>query len=277
MLCRFFSRTLFLLVLLHPGAGALAQENETLIFAAPPRETPEQGAAVYGPIAVAISRVLGRSVEYYHPGNWPTYTSEMRAGKYDLVFDAPHLGSWRMQHIQHEPVVRLPGSLEFVVISNNPKLTDLQQLAGRSFCALLPPNGGTLTAMYPFKDSPVRPRLVIIKGGFPAVFKALQENRCEGAVLRKPYWVTKVSPEDKQGIKVLFNSRPIPQQTITAGPRVSAAERQKIINEFTNPITAKPAAGLFQRFAKGERAFIATNPPDYTYLNLLLDGIHGGW
>jgi len=52
---------------------------------------------------------------------------------------------------------------------------------------------------------------------------------------------------------------------------------QLIADMYTKPAAAGSAGKLLQRFAKGESAFMATNPPDYTYLNLLLDGIHGGW
>jgi len=36
------------------------------------------------------------------------------------VFDGPHFVSWRMTKLQHVPLVKFPGNLEFVVAVRKP-------------------------------------------------------------------------------------------------------------------------------------------------------------
>ena len=61
-----------------------------LILTAPPREKPEAGQKLYGPIASYLTKLLGKKVVYKHPQNWLNYQHEMRHDKYDIVFDGPH-------------------------------------------------------------------------------------------------------------------------------------------------------------------------------------------
>ena len=90
---------------------------QDLILTAPPREKPEVGAAEYGPLANYLSKLLGKKVKYVHPGNWLNYQREMRADHYDIIFDGPHFASWRIAHLGHDALVRLPGTLEFMPVS----------------------------------------------------------------------------------------------------------------------------------------------------------------
>ncbi len=76
----------------RPGE-ALAQAADAIVFTAPPRETPEEGQQIYGPIAESLTRVTGHRIVYRHPQNWLSYQTEMLEGSYDLIFDGPHFNS----------------------------------------------------------------------------------------------------------------------------------------------------------------------------------------
>ncbi|KPJ93231.1 MAG: hypothetical protein AMJ53_07800, partial [Gammaproteobacteria bacterium SG8_11] len=65
-----------------------------LILSAPPRELPEAGLKLYGPLASHLSELLGEKVIYQHPNNWLEYQRDLRRGVYDIVFDGPHFVSW---------------------------------------------------------------------------------------------------------------------------------------------------------------------------------------
>ena len=88
-----------------------------LVLSAPPRETPEAGLKLYGPLAEFLSKAIGEKVEYRHPDNWGIYQGLMTKGEYDLVFDGPHFVSWRIQRLKHEPLAALSGKLGFVVVA----------------------------------------------------------------------------------------------------------------------------------------------------------------
>ena len=87
-----------------------------LILTAPPRETPEAGHAVYAPLARYLSVLLGEPVIYEHPINWKRYEKKMRNDEYDIIFDGPHFAAWRIESLLAKPLIKLPGSLRFVLV-----------------------------------------------------------------------------------------------------------------------------------------------------------------
>ena len=135
---------LWLFVLVFLGVSPISWAD--LIFTSPPREqNSNEGKEVYVPIAEYFSKLLGRKVIYHNPGNWLTYQKEMRSGLYDIVFDGPHFTSWRIAHVDHEALVRLPGSIEFLVVTNpKSEFSKLEDLVGVNVCSISPPNLGTL-------------------------------------------------------------------------------------------------------------------------------------
>jgi len=41
----------------------------------------------------------------------------MRYDKYDIVIDAPHFASWWIANLGHEALVKLPGKLQFLLLT----------------------------------------------------------------------------------------------------------------------------------------------------------------
>ena len=97
-------QTLILLVTLVCGKACFAADY---VLSAPPTETREVSQKVYQPIATYISAVFSIDVAYEYPHNWPSYISNMQQAKYDFLVVAPHFVSWRMEKIEHNPLVSL--------------------------------------------------------------------------------------------------------------------------------------------------------------------------
>ncbi len=108
-----------------------------LILSAPPRETAEAGMKMYGPIAQHLSKLPGVTVTYKYPENWLKYQREMRNDKYDIIFDGPHFISWREQHLGHEAIVKIPGDLQFIVVTDksDTKYNHVNKLIGKKSAA----------------------------------------------------------------------------------------------------------------------------------------------
>lgn len=205
-----------------------------LILGAPPRESTAAGDKVYGMLADYLSKATGQKVVYEHPANWGLYQALMTLGHYDLVFDGPHFVDWRDQHLKHVPLVALNGSLSFVVIvrADNSTMHSMDDLAGHSVCAHDPPNLATLTLLDRFPNPAQQPRLVEIEG-FQAAFKGLMGKKCTATVL--PDAVYAKLDGDHHLTRVLYQSADMPNQALTAGPKVSAQARASIIQAMTNP------------------------------------------
>jgi len=233
--------------LLAPVGAAYAAD---LIFAAPPRESAEKGETIYRPIAEELSRALGRKVVYKHPGNWLTYQFDMQKDKYDIVFDGPHFVSWRMAAHQHEPLVKLPGQLNFyVVVRDDSSITDINQLSGRMVCGLAPPNLATLTVQAQFPNMSRQPLIREVKS-FKQGYQTMRAGVCQAVVLPKRWY--KELAEGQAGLRTIFESKGVANQAFTASKRLSDSDKLKISQVLLAP-ESKPKFNKFMDvFAKGK-------------------------
>lgn len=235
-------------MLLERGAGATAATH--YVFSAPPRESAQASAEIYGPIADYLSRVTGKTVVYRHPGNWIGYQSDMRKGEYDLVFDGPHLNAWRAANLQHNILVKAPGEHTFVVAvrKDNDKIRELKQLAGRPVCGMSPPNLGTLTVLNEF-DNPVRQPVINNTDGWEQIYAALQSGRCVAAILP----ARNLAKYDARGeaSRIVFRAKTYPNQALSAGPRVSPEDQAKIARAMALPEARTATAQLREVYALG--------------------------
>ena len=219
--------------LLDKTAAPAAAEAGQYVFSAPPRESAQAAAEIYGPIAEYLSRVTGKQVVFRHSSNWIAYQTEMRRGDYDLVFDGPHFNGWRASHLQHNILVKAPGEHSFVVAvkKDNARVTELKQLTGRAICGMSPPNLGTLTVLKEF-DNPMRQPVIQNIEGWNAVYGNMMAGRCAAAILPARNHA-KYDAAGEQ-TRVIFKARSYPSQALSAGPRVTAADQAKIVHALTS-------------------------------------------
>lgn len=256
----------------------VAVAAKPLVFAAPPRESEAAAQKLYGPLAEAMSRWAGEKVVFRFPGDWISYSRDMRAGKYDIVFDGPQFVSWRMVHLDAVPLASLPGSLAFVVATSNPKVSSLADLVAQPVCTLPSPNLGALVMLNQFKNPLQQPVVVPVDdGGFKAVYREQVSGRCVGAVYRTTFFKRQLTDMQRSKLKVLYTSPAMPNQTITAASDVPPAVRERIAKGLTADSGVAAASALFARFAHGATHFIAPSGKGFDGLNLLLENVVWGW
>ncbi len=246
--------------------------KETFIFTAPPRENIEKGKHTYGPIASYLSKVLGKNIEYHHPGNWLTYSADMRKDKYDMVFDGPHFVSWRISKINHTPVVKIPGGFifKFVAYRDNKEISKVDNLVGKRVCGHPPPNQGTLRLYNQFKNPMRLPILVPVKG-WRNIYNAMMTGKCDAAILPEKIY-KKVDPKSKNS-KVLFSSSPVPGQAITVGKRFNHQDVIKIRKALLSKQGQAATKNLRKRFASP--TLKAANKEEYEGVSQLLADSYG--
>jgi ABC-type phosphate/phosphonate transport system substrate-binding protein len=249
-----------------------------LILSAPPRESAEDGAILYGPLADHLSRLLGEKVTYRHPNNWLEYQRDLRKGVYDIVFDGPHFVSWRIEHLHHDVLVKLPGTLEFVVVAfaNDREIKSMRDLIGKKICGVPPPNLATLTVIDQFTNPVRQPIIWGVQGGNVEVYKSLKERECRAAVFRSEFYDKHLTRTIRSQMKELFRSKPLPNQAISAGPRLNGKEKAKIIRSLTLGSGRNAVQLITNRFA-GKHEFVVAHKKEYLTHNLLLEGIVFGW
>ncbi len=273
-------KTTMVLLALMLLAGPVTAAEE-LIFSAPPREKAAAGEKLYGPLARLLSKALDRPVRYVHPDNWFKYQQQMREGKLDIVFDGPHFAAWRIAHIGHHAVVKLPGKLQFYLLTrtDNDEVKSPDDLVGKSICGISPPNLSTLSILA-YYNNPVRqPRIKGIKGGMGKVLKAGLENEaCDAFVLRTTFYKKKTTPEQRSRMRIIYTSPAMPNQVITLGPKISAADREALQELLTISSEGKVATeAIRKRFAPKAKRFEPTGDKEYAGYNRLLEGVIFGW
>lgn len=245
----------------------------TLVFSAPPRESAAEGNATYGPVAEYLSQALGKPVVYKHSDNWLTYQTEMQKGSYDIVFDGPHFTGWRINKMQHTPLVKFPGEHLFVVVvkKDDARVTDIKQLSGRPVCGMASPNLGTLTLLNQF-DNPARQPVVMNTSGWDNIYKGLVSGRCAGAVLP----LSNLQKYDKAGAytRVVYRGSAMPNQAFSAGPRVSPQDQIKIKQALLSKQADNATAQVRQVYAM-DHALVPATREEYVALGGMLKDIWG--
>jgi ABC-type phosphate/phosphonate transport system substrate-binding protein len=246
---------------------AASFSEDALVFSAPPRETPAEGAAIYNPVAEYLSGIIGRKIVYKHPGTWGVYRSEMLKGSYDLVFDGPHFNAYRAEKLNHNILAKAPEVHEFaVIVKNDGKFSTLSQTAGRAFCAHAPPNLGTLVLLSQF-DNPARQPVIASTEGWDKIYEGVASGRCTGGVL--PIANLKKFDKDGRHMKVLHKSQPMQNQAFSAGPRITAEQQVKLTAALTAPSAAAHTEKLRAAYKVGPQ-FIATSNQEYAGLSQYL-------
>ncbi len=258
---------------------SIAPASAELVFSSAPRGKEAQEQARYAPLVKAMSEWLGEKVVYAYPKDFTRYSFAMRRGEYDIVLDGPHLVAWRMSRIDHEPVAKLPGDITFIVAAkdDDPTLNGRDSLIARRVCGLASPHLGTLQYMAQYQNPVQQPTVFALRGGFKRVFKEFKAGKCEAVLLRDFFYERKLNDAAKLGLRVVYTVPSLPDQALTAGPRLNSEQKRILRERLTNPVTAGPAKGIFKSFTRGADAFVPASPEEYQGLEILLTASTWGW
>ena len=243
-----------------------------LVFTAPPRESLAKAEEIYGPVISFLATVTGQKVVFRNTDNWLSYQDEMRKDKYDIVFDGPAFMGWRIVKLHHTAILKVPGNLVFAVAVNKhqDKIRDIKGLTGRTLCGFPPPNLATLAVMHEF-DNPSRQPVVLETQSFKATYQDTVKGRCVGGILQ-PKLLEAMDSEAK-ALRVVYTSKPFPNQGMTVSPRVTPEIRNKIIQGMESPEGRVATQKLRDEF-KGQD-FVPAKDEEYVDHAKLLKDIWG--
>jgi ABC-type phosphate/phosphonate transport system substrate-binding protein len=253
--------------------------NAELVLTAPPRESEQAGVKLYGPLAEHLSKTLGQKVTYRHPKDWKDYEAQMKKGGYDIIFDGPHFAAWRIETNQAEPLVKLPGNLDFslVVKKTQASVSKTSDLVGKKVCTLPSPNLGAMT-LYAMFPNPVRqPEFIMVKGGMKQIVEKLQQGACVAAIMRRGFYAKKLKVAMRNSLRVLETSQALTNQGITVNKKVPATVKQLMLTSLTDAQGRLAARPLFERFSSKAQAFVPATMQDYEHQNLLRENMIFGW
>ncbi len=253
-----------------------------LLLTAPPRESVADGQKQYGPLAEKLTQILGEKVTYQQPKGWLFYQRDMRADKFDIVFDGPHFISWRIKRFGHTPVAKLPGTLVFIVVTekgakgfNRRNINTIDDLKNVKVCAVAPPNLSSLTVLTEYKDPVSLPIMVNAKGGMKGVYSAFKNGKCQAAIMRDKFFIKKVPQHERDDLKIIFRSEPVANQGITVSRRVTEEQRTLITAALTE--VSASTTPILKRFTPKAEKMLYTDNADYKNYYKFLSGVVYGW
>lgn len=251
-----------------------------LIMSAPPRETADQGYQIYGPLADLFSIILNEKVTYEHSDNWMNYQKQIREGRYDIVFDGPHFISWRMKHNNHIPLVKLPGNLEFFLVShkNSAEIKTADDLVARKICGMPPPNLATMAIRAVYKNPMQQPIIIGVSGSYDQVYRDFRADKCDAMILRSGFYQNNLSEEQRADLKVIYRSEKMPNQGISVNRlKINGPAREKLIKALTGEDGKDAGMRLLNRFSKSEPQFLVARPEEYAKYYTLMEDQLFGW
>lgn len=247
------------------AAAAPAGYTGALVVSAPPSADRARQRDLYLPVAEYLSKVLGRSVVFKGADNWLAYSKAMTAGEFDLVLDDSHFTAWRVERIQHTPLVRISEDVSFVIVTDasDDKVRKLRDLEGRRVCGMAGPRLGMLVTFAQFTN-PARQPYLVESPDWDSVVQAFAAGKCAGAILPAA-----TAEKHKNGMRVLYQSSSYPGLALSAGPRIGDELKTKIVHALTEDPAGKTATRKL-RENYGIRDFVASQGQEYAGLSDLL-------
>ena len=265
---------LYLLLITSYTAPAYSAD---LVLTAPPRENLQRGNELYGQIAEKLGQVIGKRIVYEHPKNWAEYANKMRSGHYDIMFDGPHFVAWRQKNLKHRPVVSLPGTLQFHIVThkNNDAIKKERDLIGKKICGMPSPHLATDLVYDIFKNPVLQPTIYEVKGGQKKSFQAFKEGKCVATIFRTTLY-KRLPDKVKKNLKIVTTTRKLPNQTISISQRLH--KNSKLIANFlVSKDGALAADELLTRYSRRKKQFIKASPKKFVGAADILEGIVWGW
>ncbi|MEJ2345948.1 MAG: phosphate/phosphite/phosphonate ABC transporter substrate-binding protein [Gammaproteobacteria bacterium] len=254
-------------------AAVPAAAKDTIVFSTAPTQPPAQTRQQYQPLADYLSKVTGKKIVLEPARSFLEYTNAMRAGKYDLLFDGPQFVGWRMKHLGHHVLAKLPGSIVFVVVvRDDAGVAHVADLAGKQVCSFASPNLLTLGFLDLFPN-PAQLPLMVRSPTFMGALQCVKSGHGVAAVMRQKFW-DKRTPEQKKGLRLLYTSNtPYPHRAFSISDDVDAATRDKIKAALLSDAGTNAGAPILKRFRV--KRFVAAPAKEYQGMGRLLKPVWG--
>lgn len=249
-----------------------AEDPERIVFATAPTHSEEETRRLYTPLMRYLSETTGKEFILETARNFIEYSTHMRNGDYDMIFDGPHLVGWRMDNLDHTPIVRFPGTIRIVVVAKETtpinSMKELERGQAR-VCAFTSPNMLTMAFLSYFPNPVRQPRMLRVQG-FKGLVECLRSGRGDVAVLRDKLW----NKVDQTGLKlVAAPSVGYPERTFSVSSKLSTQLRKQIQEAMLSEEGINVSRPIRERFKK--KTLIAAKPIEYQGLAELLTPVWG--
>jgi hypothetical protein len=162
--------------------------------------------------------------------------------------------------------------------ANDNEVTKPEDLVGKKICAISPPNLSILSVLVAYPNPVQQPVVKGVGEGMGGVLKTFGKSDCRAWVYRNTFYKGKMTEEDRAKVKIIFNTKPYPNQAISVSKRLTDRDKSLIIQSLTLGDGVKATQPTIKRFGdKDAKAFVPAKTEEYRGHNSLLEGVIFGW
>jgi len=182
---------------------------------------------VFQPLADYLARATGKSVDLKTSYDFADYWLKLKQGNaYNLVLDGPFYTDYLIKDHKFVPLVKVPGVVSHsLVAAPTAAFFGPEDLVGKRVATLIPPAPAGLLLARMFPQPTRQPFIVPTKSSEEALAMVLA-GKAEAAMVPTPL-VAAAMAQGKELMTVTVSSQ-IPHITLSVGPGIDAATREKI-------------------------------------------------
>jgi ABC-type phosphate/phosphonate transport system substrate-binding protein len=254
---------LLALLAVAPGLASAAEYNLAIQPILPPTQTRE----AYQPLADYLGKVTGYKIKLVTSINFITYWETMRKQPYDLILDAAHFTSYRVNKMSYTPLAKIQDVVSYTLVTGEGSLIiDPDELIGKKVATIGSPGLGAvrLIEMYP---NPLRqPVIVEVNNSIDSIKKVL-DKKADGAIVPTP--LVGAYP----ALVSVMTTDQVPHIALSAAPSVEPAAQAAITKALLEAGNTPDGQAMLQ--AINFPGFEAVTPATYRGYSALLEGVWG--
>lgn len=235
MLLRLFSSTLLAFFLyaaaLTTSARAAPPVADELVFGVYPYLSPNQIVEQFTPLSDALSAVLGRPVALRSAPDFGSFIERTRAGEYDIIFTAPHMGRLAEKRDNYQPLAQSGNPILVVaLVKKDSPIKSLDDLRDRKLAV-----GAKMSMTYQvMKEALDKKGLELGKNvsfidtaGFSNVLQAVLRGEADAGATATLLW-DNAPVEQRAQLQELYRAQPVPGFFLLAHRRSGEATLNKL-------------------------------------------------
>lgn len=230
-------------------------------FAVQPILDAEATRKAYQPLADYIAQATGKSVELVTTFDYAEFWLRMQRGnEFNLILDGPFYTDYRIKQQGHVPLVKVPGLVSYSLVTKSGEaILDASELIGKKIATIIPPAPGGLVMQKMFTHPSRQPYIVAAKSSEQAL-EMLVKGQVTAAMIPTPL-AAQAMGQGKE-IATVITSPQTPHITLTAGPNIDAATREKITNALLEANKTPKGQEMLKKIGFPE-GFETTKPEIY--------------
>ena len=236
----------FALLNLLLSALALADNSkDELVFGVYPYLSPNQIVEQFSPLGDHLAKALDRPVVLRSAPNFAQFVDRTRAGEYDIIFTAPHMGRLAEKRDGYRPLAQSGNPIVVVaLVKKDSPVKTLDDLRGRGLAI-----GAKMSMTYQIMNQALgksglelgKNVRFIDTATFSNVLEAILRNEADAGATATALW-DKTPTEQRTQFRELYRAAPVPGFFVLAHPRNGEAilnKLQKALMNFDKTPTGK--------------------------------------